>query len=56
MPLRVHQIWDAVGQSSAAHVMDFEKLVSVVTNMHKIPRGLGFKKIYIIVKIALKNV
>jgi hypothetical protein len=39
MPIRVHQIWDAIGHTSSAQNMDFEKLVTVVTNLHKVPRG-----------------
>lgn len=39
IPLRVHQIWDAIGRFGGTQVMDFEKLVEVVTSMHKVPRG-----------------
>ncbi|OXA57793.1 Zinc finger MYND domain-containing protein 11 [Folsomia candida] len=38
IPLRVHQIWDAIGRFGGTQVMDFEKLVEVVTSMHKVPR------------------
>ncbi len=47
IPLRVHQIWDAIGRFSGNHIMDYEKLVEVVASMHKIPQGIYFIIIFL---------
>jgi len=36
MPIRVHQIWDAISSSQNT---DFEKLLTTAHQMHKVPKG-----------------
>ncbi|CAG7835474.1 unnamed protein product, partial [Allacma fusca] len=40
LPIRVHYIWDAIdrGNTGAQGPVDFERLMSIVTSIHKLPR------------------